>query len=268
MDEMKLPSSFRLYFSFLISNIRVFAEHPINFLSAGIGGMLNIFIWVVMLRLLLGRGNEVAGFGYADMVVLLGFYGFYDSLLFFLGRDLFNINNLILEGGYLEAILTKPIHPLFHIVLRGHSFTELSNVLFALGVIGYGLFIGEYHLSVLKIAILVTMTLVGALVCFSMAVFLSCLSFFLPSRSNFNFIFGNILEFVRYPLVIYPWKIQFVFQWFIPLTAAGFIQLLVLKGMAIKGSLVLPAMLMGVLLFYASICFFRYSLRRFVSPGS
>ena len=143
-----------LYISFLKINLKKFIEYPANLISLGVGSILTTAIYLVII-ILLFKKNVLAGYHLFDMMILLGYFLFYDSLLYLTAGDLFYMNNLILDGGYIESVVTKPISPLFHILLKGHSFGEIPNLLFSILIIVIATISGEYFLSGISILLLI-----------------------------------------------------------------------------------------------------------------
>jgi ABC-2 type transport system permease protein len=225
-------------------------------------------MYLVFVVLLFRKPGALPGYTASDLTVLLGFYVLFNSGLFFLGKDLFVFNELLLNGGYLEIILTKPLDPLMHIILRGCNFNELPNVLLALAIIVTGGVFGGYELSFSKAFLLFLSTLGGFSFCGAILIVLATISFYVPARSNLNFIYGNVLEFVKYPVTIYPLCVQKLFTWVLPLICSGYCQLAILKGdeFMVRIAPVLTLICFGLLML--AVRFFYRSLKLYVSSGS
>lgn len=249
-------------------NIKKIFEYRADFFLGFVLLILGQLVNLVFLYLIFEQIPTINGWRFDEMLLIYGFYtlcnGGY-SLVFSNLRS----TKAYLFSGELEIMLIRPISLIFHIIISAFN----QN---AIGEIILGFIITIYSLKKLSILITPVNTLLvicffafGTIILGSISILATTILFFTKgSFTPIDSIF-TLIQFGKYPLPIFNKYIQMFLTWIIPFGFIGFYPSeYFLKNNHANFPILLVEILIVVIFFKLSICFFNYGLRKHEGVGN
>ncbi len=167
-----------------------------------------------------------------------------------------------IRTGALDYVLLRPVDSQFLASLRRIVLIESFDIVLGLGLAAIGVWKLSGTLPLERLAAFVLMLALAVTIVYSIWLTLGTLSFWFTRIANIEMVFWNVFEFARYPVAIYPPKLQWLLTYVIAVAfittvpaEAAFGRLPI--GTLVAGCLLAPAMLV------AASAFWRYGLRHY-----
>lgn len=154
---------------------------------------------VAFYRVIYSHTPSLGGWTEAQAMVFVGCYLFLDALsMTVLSNNLFFLPTYINRGD-LDYYLTRPVSPLFFLSLRDFAANSFVNLLLAAGLLGY--FICQYDgdVAAWRVALLMVLLLVGALLRYIIRMFTIIPVFWWQSARGLEMVFYNLTRFIERP---------------------------------------------------------------------
>ncbi|MFI6677531.1 ABC transporter permease [Kribbella sp. NPDC050470] len=198
----------RLWRRFLAQAIVRETHYRAHFLTTLLVGLVQLGLGTVPILLLYGYTDEVHGWSRAEVIALVGMYQIATGLLAtFVAPNLNRMTSYITEGE-LDGVLLRPVSSQFYLTLRWINVAELSNVASGIVVLVVGLVQADAGPSAVDILQAVVLAAAGLVLLVCVWSAMSFLAFWLQSVSPIGFVFLNLVEAGRYPLVFFPTAVR------------------------------------------------------------
>lgn len=250
---------------FWSTSIAAEMEYRVNFVLAALSSLGNLIGSLFSLFLFYRTGYTFQGWSWEEALVVLGVFtllqGFSTTFL------VPNLNRIVrqVQDGTLDFVLLKPIGSQFWLSTRSVSPWGLPDLLFGFVLIGYsgmrlGIGINDYLVSAVPIAF-------GVAILYSLWFMLGATSIWFVKIYNVTEVLRGLLEAGRYPMMAYPTAYRFFFTFIVPV---AFLTTVPAEAMLGRGDVgwVLGAGALAVVLFLASMGFWRFALRFYTSASS
>lgn len=195
-----------------------------NFVLEGVTSLcwasMNLAYYILIFRYTQSIGSD-KGWGQYQFFVFLATGQFINSLLqtFFM-PNAEEFSELVNSGG-LDFALLKPIDTQFLVSLGKIEWSELTNFVFAGGLLCYSLMRLDHLPSVMEMMLYPFYILCGVALFYSLMITLAATSVWLGRNQSIYEFWFYITNFSRYPLEIYqgPWgtPLQIAFTYFVPI---------------------------------------------------
>lgn len=212
--------------------------------------------------------TDIAGWSYWEMMILLGTFWIYDSLIFGI-LAIGNTRRLpkMIWSGELDGILLKPLSSQFLVSIRHVWLSIFLNIVPAVWFIYLG--IKNLSISITPINLLgyFITVIAGNIIAYVIYFMITCLAFYFEKAENLPYLPEVIDNIVEYPIDVFKAKSKYILTWFLPL---AFIVSIPTKILLAKISLIyviFSVMLAGLLL-WLSNWFWKFSLKRYSSASS
>jgi ABC-2 type transport system permease protein len=257
----------RLWRRFFAQAVVRETHYRAHFFTTMLVGLVQLGLGIVPILLLFGYTDEVRGWSRADVILLVGIFQIVTGLISaFVAPNLNRMTTYITEGE-LDVVLVRPVSSQFYLTSRWINVAELSNVVTGVLVLVLGLVqsgASPHALEVLQAVVLAACGLV-LLVCVWSA--LSFLAFWLQSVSPIAYIYLNIVEAGRYPLVFYPTAVRAFLTFAFPVAFASTFPAQALAG-DLGWGLVAGGAGLAVVAVALLRAFWRLGLRSYASASS
>ena len=240
-------------------------EYRLNFLIATLTSIANLGGSIFSLFLFYRTGYNFAGWSWSEATIVLGFFTLLQGFsATFLAP---NLNSIVqqVEQGTLDFVLLKPISSQFWLSTRTISPWGFPDLLFGIILIVYagnniGLSWGDYVASLIPLGF-------GFLILYSLWFILGATSIWFVKVYNVTEVLRGLLEAGRYPIVAYPTMYRFFFTFIVPV---AFLTTIPAEAMLNRSELtwMLGSATLSVILFIASMLFWRFALRFYTSASS
>lgn len=263
----------KLIGQFYIILIKSKMEYRFNFF---LEIFINIFTYVVTyigIWIILKKFNTINGWGFYEVMLLYNFnlvtYGL-ACLVFYI--PLRSLDDLVKSGDF-DSLLTRPINPLLHLILKQSYLGFLGHVL--LGTVVFGICLGKIHViwSFENVVLFISFIIGGTLIQASVIIFSGTLSLkFIQATAVMDTFIYSVRNFIQYPIKIYDKWIQVLLTFIIPYAFVNFFPAEYLLGK--KETLISLSVLkygtfaIGSIMFILSYLFFMSSINNYQSSGN
>ncbi|MBU0581474.1 MAG: ABC-2 family transporter protein [Candidatus Margulisbacteria bacterium] len=211
-----------LYLSFSSQHLKKILEYRLSFLIGIIPFILLQLSGIVVIWAIFKKVPNIAGFSFDEILFIYGL----GIACYALGRMLFsNLENLgyqYIIKGELDAILTKPINPLFHILASGFSEKEIGELVVGIVLIIKSIIGLSIDFGILEFFVLLYFLINGVVIYGSMNLIAVVICFWTKDTRGLTSPIMRIQEFSQYPVTIYGKTIRFIITWMLPFAFISF----------------------------------------------
>lgn len=220
----------RVYRLLISSSIKLFLSHRFNFLMDVLANMLWTFSQLISLRFLFDKIPNFQGWGFSDLILLLGFgqiyvygsYMIYDA-------NLSNLPKKLISGEF-DRMLTKPINIKFLSSFGSIVIAQIiPTITTVTPLILYGL-AGRENLTVYLLAVALLLVIGGLIAFYFLTLSLIGLSFFIDNAQSVkDFLVQRTTDLSRIPISYFPKSVQMILTYAIPLAFVAYFPVLIIK---------------------------------------
>jgi ABC-2 type transport system permease protein len=202
-----------------------------------------------------------------EMYVLYGTYVILESLCYgVLGPNMWRFNSYIREGT-LDLVLTKPVNAQFLSSTRYIDVNGIGNMVVGVALIVYGLVELQFVPSVLFMALWITALGCGLLIAYSIWFMIVTLTIWTVKLQAAGAAFDPILQMAKFPVSIYPQRLQMLFTFVLPVAFLTTVPTMFLLGRGKVESLGF-AFVASVVFLALSSRFWNFALKYYGSASS
>lgn len=240
------------------------AAYRMDFIISSLITLVSNILFPLVTLLIYRAGASFSGWGFYEVLLIQSVFTMSSGLsnLIF-GGVLWTTMSLIREGSF-EAVLLKPLNPLFFIIATTFSPNSV------------GLFVGGMSLFVVSVfqtgaipAILwlqfIVLFAAGTAVLAGISLMMAALSFKWVGNSRMSELADSVLQFGKYPLPIFPKAIQALATLLIPVGMVGFFPASALLGRVHAANL--AAVVPCLLFMAAGVWMYRHMIRLYEGVG-
>jgi ABC-2 type transport system permease protein len=242
-------------------------EYRSEFLGNLISSFFGIGIAILTVNIFFYQTDQLGGWTYAEVLVLLGVFNTLRGLIDFALRP--NMPRLLehVRRGTLDYILTKPVDSMFYVSFRHLVFWRLIDVLLGIGVIGYGLVEKHYIPSLVDVVVFIVTIIASFVLIYSLWMMLMTTSFWVIRIDDLSFIFDSFFETARFPIGMYRGWVRVVLTYVLPAAVITNMPALSLLGKWNMAT-ALIAVLLALVFLWLARRFWRFALRFYTSASS
>jgi ABC-2 type transport system permease protein len=207
----------RLYYVFLRANmIKLFMYRGDFWLGFLLTGAQSVAV-LLGLNIMFLHINNIAGWSYNDMLVLLGTFMLTDALSWMLFRA--GVNNLdsIINNGDLDWYLIKPIDTQFMVTVQKLDAQDAGRSFIGIPILIYGLQGTSLFTNLLNIPLFIVTLLLGQVVLYSITLAVKTISFKSIQGWATSAISWRFYDLARYPVDIYSGAMRIIYTFVLPL---------------------------------------------------
>jgi ABC-2 type transport system permease protein len=213
--------------------------------------------------------SHLAGWNYSEILVLLGTYWIYQSLIYGVAV-IYNLRRLPFKIWYgdLDLYLLKPVNSQFFVSAREIWFPIFLNLIPSSILIYQGMSSLNLSFNVLTTISFLITTFSGILIVYAIWFMVVSLTFFIDKVDNLPYLPQSIIDHVtNYPVDVFGSKASFILTWFIPLAFVTSVPARVLLGQ-LNAVYALWGVLLAGLFLYFSHKFWNFGLKHYTSASS
>lgn len=204
--------------------------------------------------------SSLAGFEYYELLLMYFLVTLSVQINKFLFGGLLEIPDIYVKNGELDKILVLPMHPLLYIVLDGIFVPDSVGVITSYAMVTY-LSI-KLSISIGMQFFFLVFVFIGGFLLASITLLVASLSFFFVEVILAMKLGTSFAEFIKYPISIYPRKLQKLLQFFFPMVIIALpiyydMKLFSLVDMLIIGGVTLFIIFLSVFVWNQSIRYYK-----------
>jgi len=262
----RVRGALRVLRAFWAANLAEELEYRANLIGAVLGTVFNIAIAVLTAAVFFRQAAELGGWGFWEVVVLLGVFNAVAGVVEALFRP--NIGRLVehVREGTLDLILAKPVDAQLVVSFRRLVIWRGADIVLGLALSGYAL----ARLGVLPgpLELLAWTVSLAAAVALVYAVWLSLMSlaFWFVAVENLAVLFDAVYEAARFPVTAYPAALRYLFTTLLPIAWITTVPAGALTGRVGAGTALASAAIALAALAIARLIW-RTALSKYTSAG-
>ena len=257
----------RLWRGFFAQAVVRETHYRAHFVTTLLVGVVQLGLGIVPILLLYGYTDEVRGWSQAEVITLVGMFQIVTGLIATFVAPNMNRMTTYITQGELDGVLLRPVSSQFYVTVRWINVAELGNVVSGVLVLVLGLVFSGASPNALEIVQAILLASCGLVLLACVWCALSFLAFWLQSVNAIAYVYLNLVDSGRYPLVFFPIGVRAFLTFAFPVAFASTFPAQALRGdlgwLPVAGGLGLTAV--AVVLVRAQ---WRYGLRSYSSASS
>jgi ABC-2 type transport system permease protein len=218
----QLRRMFRMHRIFVAQEIKRMMEYKGDFLVGIAGFLLNqffnlLFIWVIFSQI-----PNLMGWTLEQVVFIYGFSLIPKALDHLLFDNLWGIGYFIVRKGDFDKYLTRPINPLFHVMVEKLQIDALGELVVGIALVCIALPQLAIVWSIEKILLTLLVLPFATLIYVAVKIATSAIAFWTKRSGAITFVFYMVNDFAKYPIDIYNTFVKTVITYIIPFAFTAF----------------------------------------------
>jgi len=222
---------------------------------------------LLSLSIIFNNTSTLGGWGPGELVALLGVFRLVNTLMAALIWPATEKFNASVRDGSLDYTLLQPVNSLFQVTFARITVWRVWDLLLAVVLVVVGINMAGDVTTPLTILYFIGLTASGTLVIYSLWVVLIALTFWFTKFDNNVTILQALLDSGRYPVTVYPFWLQVIITFIIPIAVATTVPLQALRG-ELGGRQVLLFLAIGLACFLVALQVWRFGVRRYSGASS
>ncbi|MFD2614339.1 ABC transporter permease [Paenibacillus gansuensis] len=247
-------------------------EYPLFLVSWLLMIPIQYFSGIWMLRIITDRFQALNGWDFPEITFIYGLGLLSHGLLVVFFINTWHIDHMVINGAF-DRLLLRPMSVFFQLVASYVNFIGLVDLIPGFVIFLYGCHAVGFEWSAANIGKLVLIVLGGLLIRAALFISLGTIAFWTKrNASTVSLALSTLERVTMYPLSLYPYLVQVLFTFVVPL---GFITFYPAAGMLGKETafrlpleLALWTPVLGALCFWVSLLVFRWGMTKYESSGS
>lgn len=247
-------------------------EYPIYLLSWVIVNPVQYFSGVWLLKVLADRFDNLAGWEFPQIAFIygLGLLSHGLHVVFFI--QTWMIERFVTEGEF-DRMLVRPMGVFFQFIIRYVNLVGFTDMIPATVIFLYACKEIGFIWSLSNIISIIAVLIGGMLIRAAIYTVFSSVSFWTyRSRPLVMFVYHMMERGSYYPISIYPRLFQFFLTFIIPIAFISFYPACDFLNMDTRTALpigfVIWTPIVGIIMFWLSMAFFKFGLKNYESAGS
>lgn len=264
----KIQHYLRVYAVRFKFSFKIFSHSLSNFIIGVVAFLLIQFGGLLFINILFQQVPQIEGFDYNQMIALYGFAQITRGLDHFYSDYLWVFANSGVVRGEYDKYLTRPLSPLFQIIIERVQFDALGEIIIGMAVYGYAIQQLKIPITFSFVLKNIGFILIGCIIYTCLKIIGASLAFWVKRSFAFVKFLYSWADFAKYPVTIYPQIMQVLLTYLLAysLTAYLPVKYLLIKPMELIDLL----QIIGIVLF--TIVITRYiwkeGEKRYESSGS
>lgn len=205
-----------LYKKFLAQYLKILMEYKVDFLIGLLGFFITQISGIIFIYIIFESIPSLNGWNFYQIVFIYGFSQLPRGLDHLLTDNLWHLAGSFVVDGKFDKYLLRPINPLFHMLaelFQPDAFGELIVGVILTVTASIKL---DLHFGILNILLFILVIILGAIIYFSIKLFLASLAFWVKFSMPLVSLGYSFGDFAKYPMSIYSKFIQFFLSFIIP----------------------------------------------------
>jgi ABC-2 type transport system permease protein len=247
-------------------------EYPLFLISWLLMIPIQYFAGVWMLKIIVDRFQPLNGWGFSELAFIYGLGLLSHGVMVVLFITTWGMDRMVIDGGY-DRLLLRPMNVFFQLIASYFNFIGLIDLIPGVIIFLYGCHLVGFDWTLSNGIKMLLVLVGGVLIRASLFISLGTLAFWTKRNSSLvGFALTMLERGTMYPLSIYPYMIQVLFTFLVPIGFITFYPSLEFLhksgGFGLPVGLAVWTPIIGVICFWLSHRLFVLGLRSYESAGS
>lgn len=231
-----------------------------------LGKLIRLGFVLLFLIFLLDHSKTIAGYSLFQTLLFFMTFNLIDIVVQFFFRGIYVTRSLV-QQGYLDGILIKPIDPLFRLAAHIIDFLDLLTLVPVTAILIYVISKLETPITPGGVLLYLLLGLVGFVIAMAIHIFVAALAVVTQEIDNEIWIYRDLMTMGRFPVDIYSAPVQFILTFVVPISVMISFPAKALMGL-LTGEWVMMAVVIAVVFLTSSLLYWSYALRKYSSVSS
>jgi ABC-2 type transport system permease protein len=247
-------------------------EYPLFLFSWLLMIPIQYFSGIWMLKIIVDRFQPLNGWDFPELTFIYGLGLLSHGIMVVLFINTWFIDNMVINGGF-DRLLLRPMNVFFQLIASYFNFIGFIDLIPGTIIFIYGCQLVHFDWTIINIFKLALVIIGGVLIRAALFISLGSMAFWTKRNAALRGFALSILErTTMYPLNIYPYLIQVLFTFIIPIGFISFYPSVEFlnknSGFQLPLGLAIWTPLVGLTSFFLSQLIFRLGLTKYESAGS
>ncbi len=206
----------KLYATFIAQYFKRLLEYRIDFLTGAFSFLFDQVTSLVFIFIIFNQIPALSGYPFEAIVFIYGFSLIPKGIDHFLTDNLWKVAYFMVRNGSFDRYLTRPIHPLLHVIMETWQIDALGEFLVGMTLVLYSSSQGIITWMVSDILLLPLTMIMASLIYTSIKMMVSAIALWTKRSGSILQMVYSTNEFAKYPIAIYHRMIQFTITYVIP----------------------------------------------------
>lgn len=244
-------------------------SHSLANFYIGIFAFLVIqFSSILFLNIIFENVVNLEGFSFYQMIALYGFSQLTRGLDHFYSDYLWVFATRGYIRGEFDKYLTRPISPLFQIMIERIQFDALAEFLIGLLLVFYSLVNLNIPITLITLLQILFFTLVGSTTYTCLKIIGTASAFWIKNGFPVVKSIYSFADFAKYPLTIYPQALQTLLTFVLAYALTAFIPVQAIFMNGFTGTLIVKTLSIWLLLIFVSMIIWIRGTNRYEGSGN
>ena len=207
---------------FVAQELKRMMEYKGDFLTGIAGFLLNKFFNLMFLWIIFANIPNLMGWTIEQIVFIYGFSLIPKGIDHLLFDNLWSIGYFTVRKGDFDKYLTRPINPLFHVMVEKLQIDALGELIMGIALIGVTLPSLSIDWSVTKVLLIIIVIPFATMIYVGIKTATAAIAFWTKRSGNIIYMFYMVNDFAKYPVTIYNNFVKAVITYIIPFAFTAF----------------------------------------------
>lgn len=217
-----IKRAFRMHRIFVIQELKRMMEYKGDFIVGIIGFLLGQFFNLLFIWIIFSQIPNLVGWTLEQIVFIYGFSLIPKGLDHLLFDNLWGIGYFIVRKGDFDKYLTRPINPLFHVMVEKLQIDALGELIMGIALICIVLPSLVIEWSFIKIVMILIVIPFATLIYTGIKIATAAIAFWTKRSGNITYMFYMVNDFSKYPINIYNNFVKTIITYIIPFAFTAF----------------------------------------------
>lgn len=207
---------------FVIQELKRMMEYKGDFIVGIIGFLLGQFFNLLFIWIIFSQIPNLVGWTLEQIVFIYGFSLIPKGLDHLFFDNLWGIGHFIVRKGDFDKYLTRPINPLFHVMVEKLQIDALGELIMGIALICIVLPSLVIEWSFIKIVMILIVIPFATLIYTGIKIATAAIAFWTKRSGNITYMFYMVNDFSKYPISIYNNFVKTIITYIIPFAFTAF----------------------------------------------
>ncbi|MDD5796336.1 MAG: ABC-2 family transporter protein [Oscillospiraceae bacterium] len=218
----QIKRMFRMHRIFVAQELKRMMEYKGDFLTGIAGFLLGQFFNLLFLWIIFSQIPSLMGWTIEQIVFIYGFSLIPKGLDHLLFDNLWSIGYFTVRKGDFDKYLTRPINPLFHVMVEKLQIDALGELIMGIALICVTLPQLAIEWSIVKILLILVVIPFATMIYVGIKTATAAIAFWTKRSGNITYMFYMVNDFAKYPVTIYNNLVKVIITYIIPFAFTAF----------------------------------------------
>ena len=213
---------FKMHRIFVTQELKRMMEYKGDFIVGIIGFLLGQLTNMLFLFIVFSQIPSLMGWTLEQVIFIYGFSLIPKGLDHLFFDNLWSIGHFTVRKGDFDKYLTRPINPLFHVMVEKLQIDALGELLMGIALICITMPSVSIEWSVTKVLLILLVIPFATMIYVGIKTATAAIAFWTKRSGNVTFMFYMVNDFAKYPVTIYNNFVKIVITYMIPFAFTAF----------------------------------------------